>query len=128
MELRISEGVGKMIENFGFGGEGWVGRLVERAGKKVLESQFSPREAMEEIWRIICGWVWSAAFEGGEVLVGGMQLRMFLRAGQPQLGEFLVSRAWIECLPGTLAIKAPRTSLKSYCCSCETRAWSLVGP
>ncbi len=56
MELRISEGVGKMIENFGFGdGEG-VGRVVERAGRKVLESQFSPREAMDEIWRRICGW------------------------------------------------------------------------
>ena len=55
MELRISEGVGKMIENFGFGGGVWVGRVVERAGRKVLESQFSPREAMDEIWRRICG-------------------------------------------------------------------------
>ena len=62
------------------------------------------------------------------MLVEGMQLRMFLSAGQPQMGEFSISRAWMECLPGMLAIKAPRTSLKSYCCSCEIRAWSLVVP
>ena len=58
----------------------------------------------------------------------GTQLRIFLRAGQPQMGDFSISRAWLGCLPGTLAIKAPRTSLKSYCSSCLIRAWSLVVP
>ncbi len=62
------------------------------------------------------------------MLVEGMQLRICLRAGQPQRGEFLVSRAWMGCFPGTLAIKAPRTSLKSYCCNCEIRLWSLLAP
>lgn len=117
-----------MIKNFGFGGGGWVGRVVERARRKVLESQFSPREAMEETWRMICGWFWFSASEGGEVLGGGMQLRMCLRAGQPQTGVFSVSRAWMGCLPGTLAIRAPRTSLKSYCCNLEIRVCSLLAP
>ena len=118
-----------MIENFGVGGGGLVGRVVERAGRKVFESQCSPREAMDEIWRTICGWSWFSAFEGGGgVLIGGMQLRIFLRAGQPQTGDFTMSRAWMGCLPGTLATKAPRTLLKSYCCICEIRAWSLVVP
>lgn len=55
MELRISEGVGNMIENFGFGERMYVARVVERLGRKILESQFSGREAMDEIWRMICG-------------------------------------------------------------------------
>ena len=62
------------------------------------------------------------------MLVEGMQLRIRLRAGQPQRGVFSVSRAWTGCFPGTLAIKAPWTSLKSYCCNCEVRVWSLVAP
>ena len=33
-----------------------MGRVVERAGRKILESQFSGREAMDEIWMMICGW------------------------------------------------------------------------
>ena len=45
-----------MIENFGRGVGGCVGGTVEMLGRKILGSQFSGREAMEEIWRMICGW------------------------------------------------------------------------
>ena len=62
------------------------------------------------------------------MLVEGMQLRICLRAGQPQRDTFPLSRAWMGCFPGMLAIKAPRTSLKSYCSNCEIRVWSLLAP
>jgi len=90
------EAVGKMRAILGVGGMVVLlvaGVLeegeVERAGKKVFESHFSPTEATEETWAMICGGVGVVEGVGGDE---GMWRRMFLRAGQPQRVSFSGSR------------------------------------
>jgi len=58
MEQRIVSAVGNMREILGVRVVlGWLVVLgeVERVGKKVEVSHFSPTEATEEIWATMCG-------------------------------------------------------------------------
>ncbi len=73
----------------------------------------------------MCGWVELAgAVEADE----GMRLKMFLRPGHPQRVSACGSRLWSIWRPGTLAIRAPRTVVKSYGCKDLIRSCSLDGP
>ena len=130
-ERRISSAVGKISENLGFvlvfPVVGWAA-VADNAGMKVLESQFSPMLATEETWAIVCGWGAGDADcpeQDGEV---GMQLKIRFKLGHPHLESVSGSVLRRPCFPGTLAINAPRTSVKSYCCSCVVISWSFVGP
>lgn len=119
--------VGKMREILWWEGvfRGAAGGVALKVGKMVPFSQFSPTEATEETWMIICG---IGEGSGDCATVDGMRRRMFLRPGQPQRIEVSGSTLWGCWRPGTLAISAPRTVLKSYCWSWVIRACSFDGP
>ena len=57
MDFRIVVAVGNMISVLGFEGCFWRGAverlMVDKVGKRVLRSHFSPTEAMEETWAMM---------------------------------------------------------------------------
>ena len=93
-----------MRENFG----GYLFEVgvdvVARVGRKVFWGHFSPMEATEETWIMMCG---------VEVEVEGMIPRARLRLGQPQRGDVDWSGGWRVSLEGTLAMRAPRMESKA---------------
>ena len=80
MELRRDAAVGNMTDILGFG-RGLGGALmVAKVGMRVDRSHFSPTEAMEETWAMMCGW--GVGFIEGLELVG-MEIKIRFRASKP---------------------------------------------
>ena len=72
--------VGNMIDTLGFERGFGSPLMVAKVGMRVDRSHFSPTEAMEETWVMMCGWG-VGSIEGLELV--GMEIKIRFRAGKP---------------------------------------------